>query len=38
MTMVQAQCQLKVNIMSNKKKVMLIKDTPLSSHLAVYVL
>ena len=30
--------QLKVNIMSNRKKVMLIKDTPLSSLLAVYVL
>ena len=38
-TMVQAkkdrQCQLKVNIMSNRKKVMLTKDAPLSSHLAV---
>ena len=31
-------CQLKVNIMSNRKKVMLTKDAPLSSHLAVYVL
>ena len=42
MTMVQVpegrQCQLKVNIMSNRKKVMLTKDAPLSSHLAVYVL
>ena len=43
MTMVQvpegtAVCQLKVNIMSNRKKVMLTKDAPLSSHLAVYVL
>ena len=28
------QCQLKVNIMSNIKKVMLTKDAPLSSHLA----
>ena len=41
-TMVQVpegrQCQLKVNIMSNRKKVMLTKDAPLSSHLAVYVL
>ena len=26
------------NIMSNRKKVMLTKDAPLSSHLAVYVL
>ena len=33
----ERQCQLKVNIMSNRK-VMLTKDTPLSSHLAVYVL
>ena len=32
------QCHLKVNIMSNRKKVMLTKDTPLSSHLAVYAL
>ena len=32
------QCQLKVNIMSNRKKVMLTEDAPLSSHLAVYVL
>ena len=41
-TMVQVQkdwqCQLKVNIMSNRKKVMLTKDVPLSSHLADYVL
>ena len=36
MTMVQ--CQLKVNIMSNRKEVMLTKDAPLSFHLAVYVL
>ena len=28
----------KVNIMSNRKKVMLTKNTPLSSHLADYVL
>ena len=28
------QCQLKVNIMFNRKKVMLTKDAPLSSHLA----
>ena len=34
----ERQCQLKVNIMSNRKKVMLTKDAPLSSHLAVYVL
>ena len=33
----ERQCQLKVNIMSNRK-VMLTKDAPLSSHLAVYVL
>ena len=26
------------NIMSNRKKVMLTKDAPLSSHLAVYIL
>ena len=32
------QCQLKVNIMSNRKKVMLTKDAPLSCHLADYVL
>ena len=31
-------CQLNVNIMSNRKKVMLTKDAPLSSHLADYVL
>ena len=41
-TMVQVQkelqCQLKVNIMSNRKKVMLTKDAPLSSHLADYLL
>ena len=36
-TMKERQCQLKVNIMSNRK-VMLTKDAPLSSHLAVYVL
>ena len=30
--------QLKVNIMSNRKKVMLTKDAPLNSHLTVYVL
>ena len=29
------QCQLKTNIMSNRKKVMLTKDAPLSSYLAV---
>ena len=38
MTMVHVpegrQCQLKVNSMSNRK-VMLTKDAPLSSHLAV---
>ena len=32
------QCQLKVNIMSNIKKVMLTKDAPLSSHLADFIL
>ena len=32
------QCQLKVHIINNRKKVMLIKDAPLSSHLADYVL
>ena len=32
------QCQLKVNIMSNRKKVMLTKDAPLKSHLADYFL
>ena len=32
------QCQLKVNIMSNRKKVTLTKDAPLSSHLADYTL
>ena len=41
-TMVQVaegrQCQLKVNIMPNRKKVLLTKDAPLSSHLADYVL
>ena len=41
MTIVQVlegtQCQLKVNIMSNRK-VMLTKDAPLSSHLTDYVL
>ena len=41
MTMVQVPegmaVPLKVNIMSNRK-VMLTKDTPLSSHLAFYVL
>ena len=41
MTMVQdpegRAVPLKVNIMSNRK-VMLAKDAPLSSHLAVYVL
>ena len=31
-------CHLKVSIMSNRKKVMLTKDAPLSSHLADYVL
>ena len=39
MTMVHVpeglQCQLKTNIMSNRKKVMLTKDAPLSSYLAV---
>ena len=34
----EQQCQLKVNIMSNRKKVMLTKDAPYSFHLAVYVL
>ena len=34
----EQQCQLKVNIMSNRKKVMLTKDALLSSHLAIYVL
>ena len=38
MTMVQVpeehQCQLKVNIMSNRKNVMLTKDVHLSSHPA----
>ena len=29
---------VKVNNMSNRKKVMLTKDAPLSSHLAVYIL
>ena len=42
MTMVQVPegmaVPLKVNIMSNRKKVMLTKDAPLSSDLAVYVL
>ena len=33
----EQQCQLKVNIMSNRKKVMLTKDALLSSHLADYV-
>ena len=42
MTVVQvpegtAVSTLKVNIMSNRKTVMLTKDAPLSSHLAVYV-
>ena len=41
-TMVQVpeerQCQLKVNIMSNRKKVKLTKDVPFSSHLADYIL
>ena len=32
------QCNLKVNIMFNRKKVMLTKDAPLSFHLADYVL
>ena len=32
------KCQLKVNIMSNRKQVMLTKDAPLSCHLAVNVL
>ena len=32
------QCQLKVNIMFNIKKVMLTKEAPLSSHLADYIL
>ena len=32
------QCQLKVNIMPNRKKVMLTKDAPFSSHLAVCIL
>ena len=32
------QCQLKVNIMPNRKKVMLTKDAPLSSRLAVCIL
>ena len=34
----EQQCLLKVNIMSNRKKVMLTKDVSLSSHLAEYVL
>ena len=34
----ERQCQLRVNIMSNRKKVMLTKDAPLNSHLAVYIL
>ena len=34
----ERHCQLKVNLMSNRKKVMLTKDAPSSSHLAVYVL
>ena len=34
----ERQCQLKVNTMSNRKKVMLTKDAPISSHLADYVL
>ena len=34
----ERQCQLKVNIMPNIKKVMLIKAAPLRSHLADYVL
>ena len=38
MTMVQVPKGTVVNIMSNRKKVMLTKDAPLSSHLAVYVL
>ena len=29
----KGQCQLMVNIMFNRKKVMLTKDAPLSSHL-----
>ena len=32
------QCLLKVNIISNRKKVMLTKGVHLSSHLADYVL
>ena len=32
------QGQLKVNIMSHRKKVMLTQDVPLDFHLAVYVL
>ena len=35
---VSTQGQLKVNIMYNRKKVMLTKDAPLSSHLADYAL
>ena len=39
MAMVQERkCQLKVNIMSNRKKVILTKDGPLSSYLTDYVL
>ena len=42
MTMVQAPegrtCQLKVNIMSNRKKAMLTQGFILSSHLVDYVL
>ena len=34
----ELQCQLKVNIMANIKRVMLTKDAPLSSHLADYIL
>ena len=33
-TAVELQCQLKFNIMPNRKKVMLTKDSPISSHLA----
>ena len=36
-TAVSTQGQ-RLNIMSNRKKVMLTKDAPLSSHLAVYIL
>ena len=33
----ERQCQLKVHIMSNRKKVMVTKNAPLRSYLAIYV-